>query len=54
MLNSFLAIFEEIPCTIVHGLEPDFGATLEIFKKSNFSCNQPKFSTQHKKYHGVL
>ena len=54
MLNSFLAIFEETPCTIVQGLEPDFEATLKICKKSNFSWNQPKFSTQHKKYHGVL
>ena len=28
---SLLAIFHEIPCTIVQGLWPDFGATLKFF-----------------------
>ena len=28
---SLLAIFHEIPCTIVQGLWPDFGATLNFF-----------------------
>ena len=45
---SFLVIFGEIPCTIVQGLWPDFGATLKICKKSNFDWNQFKLSTQHK------
>ena len=45
---SLLAIFDEIPCTIVQGLWPDFGATLKICKKSNFDQNQPKLSTQLK------
>ena len=44
MKNSFLAIFDEIPCTIVQGLWPDFGATLKIHKKSNFDQNQLKLS----------
>ena len=30
MKISLLAIFDEIPCTIAHGLWPDFGATLKI------------------------
>ena len=47
MENSLLAIFDEIPCTIVHGLGPDFSATLKIHKKSNFDWNQFKFDTQH-------
>ena len=33
MENSLLAIFDELPCTIVQGLWPDFGATLKICKK---------------------
>ena len=33
MENSLLAIFDEIPCTIAHGLWPDFGATFQIHKK---------------------
>ena len=48
MENSVIAIFDEIPCTIAHGLWPDFGATLKIRKKSNFDRNQLKLSTQHK------
>ena len=32
---------------IVQGLWPDFGATLKIYKKSNFDWNEFKFSTQH-------
>ena len=30
MENSLLAIFDEIPCTIVQGLWADFGATLKF------------------------
>ena len=45
MKNSLLAIFDEIPCTIVQGLWPDFGATLKIHKKSKFDRNQLKLST---------
>ena len=48
MENSLLAIFDEIPCTIVQGFQPDFEATLKIHKKSNFDRNQLKLSTQHK------
>ena len=48
MKNSVGAIFDEIPCTIAHGLWPNFGATSKIHKKSNFDQNQLKFSTQHK------
>ena len=33
MKNSVRATFDKIPCTIVHGLWPDFGATLKIRKK---------------------
>ena len=36
MENSLLAIFDKIPCTIVQGLWPDFGATLKICKKIQF------------------
>ena len=32
MENSLLAIFDKIPCTVAHGLEPNFGATLKIHK----------------------
>ena len=39
--------FGQGPCTIVQGLWPDFGATLKIYKKSNFDWNELKFSTQH-------
>ena len=49
MQNSLGAIFDKIPCTIVQGLSPDFGAILKIHKKSNFDRNQLKLSTQHKK-----
>ena len=35
MKISLGAIFDEIPCTIVHGCWPNFGATLKIHKKSN-------------------
>ena len=45
---SLLAIFDKIPCTIAHGLWPDFSVTLKIHKKSNFDWNQLKISTQHK------
>ena len=48
MKNSVGAIFDEIPCTIAHGLWPDFGATLKIHKKSNFDQNQLKLHKQHK------
>ena len=48
MENSLLAIFGQIPCTIVQGLWPDFLATLKIHKKSNFDWNQLKLSMQHK------
>ena len=48
MKNSLLAIFDEIPCTTVHGLGPDFGANLKIHKNSNFDWNQLKLSTQHR------
>ena len=48
MENSLLAIFDEIPCTIVQGLFSNFRATLEICKKSNFDQNQLKLSKQHK------
>ena len=48
MENSLLAIFDEIPCTIVQGLLSNFRATLKIRKKSNFDRNQLKISTQHK------
>ena len=40
--------FGQMPCTIVQGLWPNFGATLKIHKKSNFDLNQLKLSTQHK------
>ena len=45
---SLLAIFDKIPCTIVQGLWPDFGATLKNCKKFNSDRNQLKLSTQHK------
>ena len=48
MENSLLAIFGQIPCTIVHCLWPNFGATSKIHKKSNFDQNQLKLPTQHK------
>ena len=32
MKISLGAIFDEIPCTIVHGCWPNFGATLKIHK----------------------
>ena len=48
MQNSLGAIFDKIPCTIVQGLSPDFGATLKIYKNFNFDQNQLKLSTQHK------
>ena len=48
MENSLLAIFDQIPCTIAHGLWPDFLATLKIHKKSNFNRNQLKLDKQHK------
>ena len=40
--------FGQRPCTIVHGLWPEFGATLKICKKSNFDRNQLKVEKQHK------
>ena len=51
MENSFGAIFDKIPCTIVHALWSTFGATLKIHKKSNFYRNQLKLFTQHKNMH---
>ena len=48
MENSLLAIFGQIPCTIVQGLWPDFLATLKIHKKSNFDRIQLKLFTQDK------
>ena len=48
MENSLGAIFDKIPCTIAHGLWPDFGATLKIHKKSNYDWNQLKLDKQHK------
>ena len=35
METSLLAIFDEIPCTIVQGTLSNFGVTLKICKKSN-------------------
>ena len=46
MEKSLIAIFDEIPCTIVQGLWPDFRTTLKIHKKSNIDRNQLKLSTQ--------
>ena len=37
--NSLLAIFDKIPCTIAHSLEPNFGATLKIHKNAILSSN---------------
>ena len=51
MENSLGAIFDKnqkIPCTIVQGLSPNFGATLKNHKKSNFYRNHLKLFTQHK------
>ena len=48
MKNSLLAIFDELPCTIVQGFWSDFRATLKIQKKSKFGRDQLKISTQHK------
>ena len=45
MKISLGTIFDEIPCTIAHGLWPDFGATLKIYKKYKFDQNQLKLST---------
>ena len=45
MKISLRAIFDEIPCTIAHGLWPDFGANSKIYKKSKFDQNQLKLST---------
>ena len=45
MENSLLAIFDQIPCTIIaraHGLWPNFEVTLKIHKKSNFDQSQLK------------
>ena len=36
MENSLGAIFDKIPCTIAHGLWPDFGTTLKICKNFKF------------------
>ena len=47
MENSLLAIFDQIPCTIAHGLWPDFGATLKIHKKLDYDRNQLKLDKQH-------
>ena len=45
---SFLAKFDQNPCTIVQGLLPGFGVTLKIRKKSKFDRNELKLATQHK------
>ena len=45
---SLRVIFDKIPCTIAHGLWPNFGATSKIHKKSNFDWNKLKISKQHK------
>ena len=37
--------FAQNPCTIAHGLWPDFGATSKIHKKSNLNQNQLKLYT---------
>ena len=50
MENSLLAIFDEIPCTIAHGLSPQFLSNFKIHKKSNFDRNQLKLDKQHKKH----
>ena len=54
---SLLAIFHEIPSTIVQGLWPDFGATLNFFKNpilieisSNFLHNIRTCICIRKKY----
>ena len=47
-LVRILVKFGQLPCTIVQGLLPDFGATLKIHKNSNFGRNQLKVSMQHK------
>ena len=48
MENSFGAIFDKIPCTIAHGLWPNFRATLKIHKKSKSDRNQFKREKQNK------
>ena len=48
MENSLLSIFDEMLCTIVQGLWPDFRATFKIHKKFYFDRNQLKLSMQHK------
>ena len=47
MENSLLAIFDNIHCTIVQGLWPNYGAT-SIPKKSNFNHNQLKCISKSK------
>ena len=46
MENSLIAILDKYP--VLYIVQPDFGATLKIHKKSNFDQNQLTFSTQHK------
>ena len=48
MENSLGAISDKLPCTIAHGLWPNFGVTLKIHKKSNYDRNQLKLDKQHK------
>ena len=51
MENSLLAIFDKIwPKTLYYstGYFFKFGATLKIYKKSNFDQNQLKLSAQYK------
>ena len=47
--NSLGAIFDKIPCTIAHGLGPNFGANLKIHKKSKCDRIQLKLYKQHMK-----
>ena len=59
MEHSLLAIFDEIPCTVIiftvqgisyiaHDLWPNFLATLEIHKRSKFDWNELKISVRCK------
>ena len=54
MENSLGAIFDEIPCTIVQGVLPNFGATFKIYKKSNLHQNLLKVSAQKKCMYVVM
>ena len=41
-----MAILDKYPALYI--VQPDFGATLKIYKKSNLNRNQHKLSMQHK------